>query len=121
MSFGDLITDIRVNKNTSLRQMAQKLKKISLEKYSKIERGIQNPKNQEEFLEIINALEINDLELIKKLEKKAMEFIPIKKMSEKDILKYFPAFIPTHIKTEEELKLFIKKMKKLIEKENSPS
>lgn len=89
-TFGQLIREIRLNKNMSMRQIGLKLKKINISKYSKIEREIQNPRNKEEFLEIIEAIELTDPELIKSLEKKAMKHIEVKKLSEEDIIKKAP-------------------------------
>ena len=66
MNFGDKIKEIRIQKKISLRNL--KFKLLNLEKYSKIERNIQKPKNKKEFIEIINSLNIIDENEIKKLE-----------------------------------------------------
>lgn len=118
--FGEHIKYIRLKKSMSIRQIGKKLKNIDISKYSKIERGIQNPRDKKEFLEIIEALEINEPELIKTLEIKAMKYIDVKELSEKDIIKQLPLIIPSKIDTKEKLEKFYKKFKEYIIKSNSP-
>jgi transcriptional regulator with XRE-family HTH domain len=117
-SFGDSITDIRVNRGWSLRKFVLKLKTISLVDYSKMERGIQNPVNKEMFDEIIVALEITDSVLIKELELLAMNFIPEKSMSESDLVEHFPAFLPSNVIVDDQL---IEKIKETIIESNTPN
>ena len=119
-TFGQIIKEIRLNKNMSMKQIGLKLKKISISKYSKIERGIQNPRNKEEFLEIIDALEIKDKKIISDLELKAMKHIEVKKLSEEDIIKKAPLIIPSKINTKEKLDKFYKKFREYIIDSNSP-
>ena len=117
MGFGKRITEIRVNKGYTLRSFFKdKLEplgfKKSISQYSKIEREIQNPQNKAEFDLIIKALGITDLSLIKDLEKEAQKFIPEKEVGP-EIL---PAFLPSHIKTPEQLE----KLQKTLEEAFKP-
>lgn len=115
MTFGDLITDIRLKKGMSLRAMCKKLKIIDMETYSKIERGIQNPYDKDEFNDIIQALGLSDKDEIKELESLAMTFIQEKTMTEKEILEHMPAF-PHHFEKDQ-----LDKLKDIIIDINKPS
>lgn len=117
-TFGDEITKIRIAKKMTLRSISLKLKNISLTKYSKIERGIQNPRNKDEFLEIIDALGLVDPSVISKLEELAMKKIYSKKNKLED--KEFPLFTTGNIKTEKEAEDFLNKYNKIIKDSEEP-
>lgn len=120
LNFGDAITEIRISQGLNLRKISKNLPNVTISKYSKIERGVQNPKNKQEFKEIIKALNIKDPEIISLLELKAMVFIQPKKLSDEDFLEYLPAFLPKKFKSKKELNDFIKKYRKIIEESISP-
>jgi transcriptional regulator with XRE-family HTH domain len=119
-TFGDYIQEIRISKNKTLRNISQELLSISLTKYSKIERSIQQPKDINEFNEIIKALKINDAILIKKLKKLSKEKLPSKIPTDEEIREEYPAFVPPHIKTKEELNEFLNNYRKIIIESYTP-
>ena len=94
MTFGERITNIRIAKGLTIRKVSLKLQTLSSSSYSKIERGIQNPVNKDQFNEIIDALEITEPEIISELEQLAMQFIPPKEMTDEELVKHLPVFLP---------------------------
>lgn len=54
--------------------------KKDISQYSKIERGIQNPQTKEEFLIILEALDLRNDEVIKKWEKEVQKLLPERKL-----------------------------------------
>lgn len=92
---------------------------ITLTKLSKILRKIQNPSNQQEFSDLIDALGITDSNVIKELETQAMDFIPPRKLTEEELLESLPAFPPV-FKSEAEAKEWQAKWFKLMQEEREP-
>lgn len=103
MTFGEEIFKIRVNQSPSLRAffktLAQNGSKLTIGQYSKIEQGIQNPRNKEEFDIIISSLNISDKVLIQKLEYLALSNTKNKTFDPTDL----PVFLPSEIDTDDKL------------------
>lgn len=94
--FGEIITKLRINKNLTLRSVYQKLinigSSLSLSDYSKIERGIQFPYTKQQFLDIINILDVTDSSEIDTLEKMAMKSNVFRKIDPEELASHFPIF-----------------------------
>lgn len=103
-SFGELIYQYRINNGSyTLRAFYKKLVlhglKMSISEYSKIERGIQNPRCKNEFEIIIKTLGITDNLIISELERLALS--KIEKKNEN--LESFPVFLPSNINDDKKI------------------
>ena len=119
-TFGDNITELRVRQGLNLRAVSKRLKMLTLTKYSKIERSIQNPRNKDEFDDIIQAIGLTDSQLISELEILANKFIQPPTIDKKEILKRLPVFISAKYKTKEDLDKFLDNYEKIIIESDTP-
>lgn len=103
MTFGEEIFKIRVKNQPSLRAFFLILKNnglcMEIGQYSKIERGIQNPRTKTEFDIIVKSLNITDAKLIADLEKLALGNTKQQEIDCSDL----PVFLPNNIDTEDKL------------------
>lgn len=123
-TFGEAITEKALTKGLTLRSLWKKLEvagsKISSSKLSKIMRGIQNPKDQAEFNEIMQALEVTDSQELKNLETLAMNFIPPQPLSDEEFIKSLPITIGKTFNSQEEIDDFIKSWRSIMEADKEP-
>lgn len=123
-TFGEIITEKMYNQGLTLRSLWKKLEAsgsgLTTSKLSKIMRGIQNPKDQTEFNELMQALGIVDATELQDLETLAMTFIAPQTLTDDDFGQSLPMMPPRHFKDEAELDEFLKSWRDIMEKDKEP-